>query len=118
MATHYHDNHGCLCSRNFAMWSKALRKRGFKLDYDSKSGGIRTTIFAKRIDVRRVVSVQLWGDDNNRACIAFDGCSDTTPTGFTTIEEMDKAITHESTRTDGKYAKRGSTYADRQRMAK
>jgi hypothetical protein len=94
-------------------FTDALRKLGFTEVYRSSAGGQRIIIFEKQImDLndpiapnRRIVEVQLWGDTYHRACHRIQGCSDTTPTDFRTVDEMAIAVQHESSRTDnGWYA--------------
>lgn len=45
----------------YAKFSSALRKLGFKKELDSRAGGVRTTIFKKQVGERRRVNVQIWG---------------------------------------------------------
>lgn len=95
---------------------KALRALGFKRTYDGSFGGVPLVSYQKRVDDRRTVKVQLWGGDGPlRASSEFHGCSDTVPTEFTDIAGMHKAVEHESTRMDSKYAKPGSLPSERVR---
>lgn len=51
----------------------------------------------------RELNVQLWGDGGHRVSMSVRGCSDTTPTSFTDVEGLRRAVDYESTRSDGRY---------------
>ena len=87
----------------------ALRERGFRRTWDTSAGGERMVEYTKQIDERRTLSMQIWYGGTNRISSSFVGCGDTAPTEFASYVDMDKAILHESTRMDGKYAFPGTT---------
>ena len=91
---------------------RALRLLGFKRDFDDRSGGSRCVQYSKSIDGRRTVKVQIWGSEY-RASSEFRGCSDTVPTYFTTLSEMERAINYESVCMDSQWAVPGSLYSER-----
>ena len=77
-----------------------------------------TLMYYKRVDSRRTVTVQLWGDGEHRATHSIDGYSNTPPTYFTNLNGLWDAVQHEETRTDNQRlqqgkGKRGATRAAR-----
>jgi hypothetical protein len=81
-----------------------LHRRGFIKTDEFGPKNDMTRIYGKQISEHRLVEVELWRDGRHRAIHSWDGCSDTVPTEFETMEEMIRAIEKESTRTDSKWA--------------
>lgn len=51
----------------------------------------------------RELTAQVFGDGDHHVSMSVRGCSDTTPTGFRTVEQLREAVDYESTRSDGRY---------------
>jgi len=91
----------CLARKHlgFRSYIYVLRKDGFTKDWETKSKiNGRDVQYSKHISSRTLI-VQLWVG-GGRATHAYKGCSDTTPTDFTTVPGMMRAIHIETTRQD------------------
>lgn len=94
---------------NFNRFIRRLKEIGFTIEIDSRTQDGRMCQLSQTITAaRRTVKVQLWSDLGHRVSHEFDGCSDTRPTGFSTIVEMHSAIIREITRNDSEYRPGGS----------
>lgn len=96
----------CLAAkhRGFRSFIRQLRKDGFKKDWETRSKiNGRDLQFSKPIGDRRLV-VQLWQylgrAAEGRATHDVRGCSDTVPSVFKTVNQMQQALKHETSRKD------------------
>jgi hypothetical protein len=87
-----------------SLW-RALRNAGFHRTYKGSMGQVKLVEYKKSVGSRRVLNCQVWYDGLLRISSEFLGCSNTAPTVFKTLRELEKAIEFESTRMDGQYAK-------------
>jgi hypothetical protein len=96
------------------LWN-ILRQNGFKRTLLSRHQDGTLFEYAKQINPRRKLNLQIWGGKRPlfRVSSAFMGCSDTPPTEFTTYRDMIQAIAFETIRTDSKYAAHGSTASEK-----
>lgn len=87
----------------FARFASPLRQLGFKKQWDSRGGGVRTAQWSRDEPDGRTLLCQIWGDGRHRINHEWVGCSDTAPTDFTTEDGLAAAIQRETTRTDSRY---------------
>lgn len=87
----------------FARFAWPLRQAGFRKTWETRSGGARMCEWRREQPDGRTLVCQIWEDSRHRISHEWVGCSDTTPTNFTTEAELTAAIDREATRTDGRY---------------
>lgn len=90
---------------NWRAYAAALKSMGFRKEWETRGGGIRTIQY-RRVANDRTISVQLWEDGKHRATHGINGCEMTTPSGFRSIYGMRKSVMREAARTDNRYAGR------------
>lgn len=84
---------------NIRPFTNALRKNGlWRQDFDSRAGGARIVQFVHRVNIHRLLHLQLWEDGEHRVTFMEDGRISTPPSAFKTVAEMLNAIEVESTK--------------------
>ncbi len=83
----------------FAKFAPLLRKRGFKKDWDSRSGGIRIVEWVKHVGERKI-RVQVWAHGTHRASHSIRGRATTYPTQFVDEVTLCDALSREENRRD------------------